>query len=349
MLIILLILSACQEIQISIESPALYQESTNIQPSRTPIKETLPPISTSTLSPTQTTFSTTETNSKDYFSAGIDPYSVLLGWEDLPLEVYFSGGHLKMYDVSYLYNPGTLLGTAYVREFFSYPHDLFFTEILIQSPVKITSEMLRAGFYSDTVYPVEEAWQVGEMALAGERQDQLHTFAYRFAEGNTMVVLALQGSHPYASFETVVDLAQKIHQRFPQPMPADQGLPLMGQTLNAELYQTYFQDLVLVDCTQEHNQTNVFMVGDQGFCFRADVKDLIFDLKTGIYSTKYQKLFYVKFFECLPQLGVWTDFVKHPVWDFGWQHLPEGEYEVWFWVNDELAAKLPFTYQPATN
>lgn len=350
--ICLLCMTACQEIKISIEAPHADQIGSETQLPSILMSETATPVvmptKTLTQKPTNipTLLPTATPNQKIYFQDEFDPYSILLSWEDLPLDVYFSGGHLKMYDVSYLYNPGNLLGTAYVREFFSYPHDLYFTEILIRSPVKITSEMLRAGFYGDSINPVEDSYQVGELSLAGERQDEKHTFAYRFAEGNTMVVLALQGSHAYASFENIVTMAQNIRDRFPQDFFVNAGLPIMSQELKPDLYAHYFQDLALVDCTLEHKETDVFMFGDQGFCFRADAHDLILNLKTGIYSTRYNKLFYIKFFEPFTHLGEYTDFIKHPVWDFGWQHLPEGEYEVWFWVDDQLVTKLPFSYKP---
>jgi hypothetical protein len=159
-------------------------------------------------------------------------------------------------------------------------------------------------------------------------------------------VLALQGSHPFASPENLEAFAQAIEAKLPQEFEGEPDFPIMQQTEDSFLYQTYFYDFVLTDCTAEHVMTDTFSDGDQGFCFQADVKEVLINFQVGIYSPRYERLIYVKQFNSFSKLGEWQDFVFRPVWDFGWQHLTPGNYEVRIWVNDTLAAVRPFQFQP---
>lgn len=272
-----------------------------------------------------------------------DAVSYLLDWDDLPQNVYLTGGHLKIFDTSYLYSPGTLMGTAYVREFFSHQEDLYFTEVIIHSPVAINIETLHSGFYGSQYTPVEEDWQLGDATLAALTNNQL---GYRFSKGNIMVALDLHGTHPYVTFENLYHLAQEIEGRIPAQIPLKPDFPELPGEVNHTLFETYFRELRLVGCESEHLPTDTFVNGDAGFCFRSEIIELITDLKTGIYYPRFNKLLYVKEFQPAFQMGEVITDVLSPVRSFGWQHLPAGEYEAWFWIGDQLVAVLPFTFVP---
>lgn len=337
----------CQEISVSIEMPEPISIPTKTD---TPNNEKEFKQNTATLEffelsqPTPTLIYQTNIPEKAP-STEHDISASLLSVEDLPEEIGFIGGDQKIFNSSYLYSPGNLAGIAYVREFYTVQADLFFTEIIIISPVPITSEMMRAGYWGEAYQPVHEEMRLGDFTLACQRNDINNTYGFRFAQENIMVVLVLYGDHTYKTMPHLFSFAQQIYARLPQQ--SNPSLSNMPQMSFSEMDDsTYFKSIQLVECGGGNTTPEVFVNGDQGICFSADLRELTFHLKGGIYNPQYERLFYLTEFQHGLKLGESTNGLFHPVADFGWQHLPAGDYEALFWVDDELVAVLPFKFRP---
>lgn len=321
---ILPITSACQEVAVYIEMPdqvdvgaendpvILYQEDIPVEP--------------------------------------FDPTPYFFPDEMLPQDAAFASFDQKTLNISFLESNGNLLGLAHVRHYQSYQSDLFISQTIIQSPVLITSQMLKSGHFGDQYEKVESNYLVGEEALILETGSTIfneqHTISYRFCKGNAMVIIDLFGWNPFVNMDSVYELASAVFQKLPAEIPQPGMISVPSLEVQAALQSEYFAALELVDCTGDHSPTDIFINGDDGICFHADILNLIKDLEVGIYSNHYSRLLYVKDFLYSPAMGDWTTTLMDTIWGYGCQHLPEGEYQALFWVDEQLVAAIPFDFIP---
>ena len=159
-----------------------------------------------------------------------------------------------------------------------------------------------------------------------------------------MVVLTMAGEHPYKTIQNLYSFAQKIYDGFPHESIDTPTMPLLP-VLKTE-NRDNFQSIQLTECEADNPKSESFVNGDQGICFSIELTELNFDLKAGIYNPEYAQLFYLTEFQSFFRLGQSNHGLFRPVTDFGWQHLPAGEYQALFWVEGDLVAVLPFTFTP---
>lgn len=270
--------------------------------------------------------------------------------EMLPQDAAFAGFDQKTVNISYLESDGNLLGLAYVRHYQSYASDLFISQTIIQSPVPITSQMLKSGHFGDQYEKVEDDYRVGEEAVILETGSTIfneqHTISYRFYKGNAMVIVDLFGWNPFVNMDSIYELASTVYQSLPDEIPEPGMITVPSLQVYPELQSEYFTTLELVDCKGNHPHLDAFVNGDDGICFHADILNVIKDLEVGIYSNHYSRVLYVKHFLYSPALGDWTTTLMDTIWGYGWQHLPEGEYQALFWVDGQLVAAIPFDFVP---
>ena len=335
--LVCLLLSACQEIQITIEVP---EQAPQAIPS--------PSFSVSiTEENDDTSGENQQKSTEDIFSepeeadqSTFDPHPYFFSEEALPQDIVFYSDNEKTFLVSYLNSPGSLLGIAHIREYFSYSSDLFIAQNIIQSPVEVQSIMLHSGHNGDQYLPVDETHSLGEESVIYHGEDGI---SYRFYKNNIMVVVDVRGGNPWVTEEHAYQLAKCIAEKLPETFPAPTVIESPSLELNSELKGKYFNKIELVDCYPPHEITDPVIQTELGYCFKADINDVIYNLKTGIYDNRYEKLVYMKEFLLVPQLGEWITGLFFPVWGFGWQHFHEGDYEAYFWVNDQLVEVVPFS------
>ena len=286
----------------------------------------------------------------EFTSEPFDPNLYFFPTDMLPADVIFANFNKTTINISYLDSNGDLLGIAHVRQYQSYPADLFVTQMIIQSPVPIEAKMLRAGHFGEDYVETEEEFSIGENSVFFETGSTIfgeeHILSYRFYKGNAMVIVDLFGWNEFVTKENLFDLANMIYQQLPEEIPEPSLIQSPPLELNEELQNGYFGTLELVQCEGESQAADTFINGNDGICFHANILRYIDDFRVGIYSNHYGRLIYEQ--ECLytPPLGDWTTGLFYPVWGFGWQHLPEGDYQALFWVEGQLVAALPFHFTP---
>ena len=277
-----------------------------------------------------------------------DPDLYFFPEEMLPQDTAFTGFDQKTLNISYLESDGNLLGLAHVRHYQAYQSDLFISQTIIQSLVPITSQMLKSGHFGDQYEEVKGDYLVGQEAVMLETGSTIfneqHIISYRFYKGNAMVIIDLFGWNPFVNMDSIYELASTVYKNLPDEIPQPGMINVPSLQVHPELQSEYFNTLELVDCTGDHPHLDVFINGDKGICFHADILNLIKDLKVGIYSNHYSRLLYVKDFLYSPTLGDWTTTLMDTTWGYGWQHLPEGEYQALFWVDGQLVAAIPFDF-----
>ncbi|MBN1266434.1 MAG: hypothetical protein JXA25_13140 [Anaerolineales bacterium] len=343
MFFLVLLLTGCQEIRIVVEFP---QDTVPVQtqPAEVEPKEGLPSTDAEQPDVLQSSTETipAQTEQTD-MAEGFDPEAYFFPQESLPQDVYFHVDNRKTLLVSYLENPGSLYGIAHVREYYAYNENLFVTQILIQLPLDGRPEMLRSGHFGQDFVPTTEERSLGDASV------QLHYLAekeisYRFYRNNIMVVVDVRGSHPFATEDNAYQLAKQIYDTLPEFFPFPEMIESPPLELQSSLRGRYFRDLMLVDCYPPFEQTNPLIETEMGYCFQADVTELILNLKVGIYDKRYDRLVYMKEFLTLPPLGEWRTGLFYPVWGYSWQHFHEGDYEALFWVDDQLVEVIEYTY-----
>jgi hypothetical protein len=319
---IILGLSSCQEIQIKVYLP---DESTLMPPA----------------TPTPARVETQEAES----SISFDPYDYFFNESDLPQDVVFNADNEKTLFVSYLVNPGTLHGIAHVREYNSYDSEIYVTQNIIQSPVPGEPEMLRTGHHGSLFLPTPPDMSLGDYSLYVHLQSATENdYSYRFYKNNMIVIVDLRGSHPFVTEENVYRLAKKIYDKLPEEFPIAEQMETPSLDLQPGLTQKYFYNLEMTTCQAPYEATDPVIDTELGYCFRADIVELVRNLKVGIYDEHYGKVVYMKEFLDMPEMGEWVSGFFFPVWGYSWQHLHAGEYQALFWVDDQLAASIPFTF-----
>ena len=315
-------LSSCQEIQIKVYLP---DESTSMP----------------TASPTPDRMETREAE----FSTSFDPYDYFFDESDLPQDVHFNADNEKTMFVSYLVNPGTLHGIAHIRQYDSYESSIFVAQDIIQSPVPGEPEMLRTGHHGGDFEVTPPDMSLGDYSLRLHMQSETENdYSYRFYKNNMIVIVDLRGSHPFVTEENVYRLAKTIYDKLPEEFPVAEDMDTPSMELQPELTEKYFYALEMTTCQPPYEVTDPVVETELGYCFRADVLNLIRNLKVGLYDEHYKKVIYMKEFLYMPQLGEWNTGFFFPVWGYSWQHLRAGQYRALFWVDDQLAASLPITY-----
>lgn len=325
-------LSGCQEMQILIEFPEeAVVDSVFLTPEQI-VDETSPSLETSMPTSTVEPISTEmpDFDSSRYF------FSI----EALPKEVNFIADDEKTLLVSYLESPGSLFGVAHVREYESYPDDIFVAQNLIQCPIAVQPNMLLSGHHGQDFHPTTARRSLGEKSVIYHLEDKI---SYRFYQNNMMVVIDLRGSHPFVTEENAYLLAKSIYGKLPEDFPISTLIESPSLDYQSELSGKYFRAIEFVSCHSPHIVTDPVVETELGYCFRTDIVELILNLKVGIYDKRYEKLVYMKEFLFVPQMGEWVTGLFFPVWGYGWQHFHEGEYEALFWVDDQLVEVIPYT------
>ena len=110
--------------------------------------------------------------------------------------------------------------------------------------------------------------------------------------------------------------------------------------------ESYFKDLNLRDCGPFETPITNLAASMDGICIKLEVLKPIQNFKVGVYSENYRQVIFIKEYLLPAQLGRWDPQVVEGVWDFAWNEFPDGEYQVLIWVNDQLAASLPFSISP---
>ncbi|MBN1265930.1 MAG: hypothetical protein JXA25_10585 [Anaerolineales bacterium] len=325
------ILSGCQEFRIVIE----YPESPSAALSETP---SLPTVSGPVISPTP--FPEVRAGPLTADNASFDPYLYFFPDEVLPQDVTFVADDKKTLLVSYLDSPGTLIGIAHVREYESYPENIFVTQTLIQIPIETRPEMLHTGHFGDSFIPTEDEFSLGEKSVFYRFEDEL---CYRFFQSNIMVIVDMWGTHPFVTEENLYKLAKTIQNSLPDSFPIPELIESPSLELQSELSGRYLRDIELVTCHPPHEITDPVVATNLGYCFRADIVELILNLKVGIYDKQFNKLVYMKEFLFFPPMGEWITGLFFPVRGYAWQLFHAGEYEALFWVNDLLVEVIPYT------
>ena len=357
LVILCLALTGCQEISVVVEMPTIVVQA--VQPSIAgqgtagaqtpqPAEPTAEPtrLPAATLLPSSTLTATGAVSATPQPS--FDPSLYFFPEDSLPQDLIFVADDKKTFLVSYLNSPGSLFGIAHVREYDCYPADLHVIQTLIQSPIEVSSEMLRTGHNGDRYVAVPEDILLGEEAMIFRcpPENSEDCVSYRFYQNNIMVVVDLWGSNAFINDEDVYTLAKTIHDRLPESFPIPTTIESPSLELEPGLAETYFRELYLVDCYPPYAALDPVYETDLGYCFQADILELIHNLKVGIYDTRYGKLVYMKEFLFVPPMGEWRTGLFYPVWGYAWQHFHEGEYEALFWVDDHLAAVLPYHLAP---
>lgn len=338
----LLFNSSCQEINIRVDypddnPPASTTNDENIA------KTTLP------VNPTAVLKNTPASDNQNGATATqipvFDPYLYFFPDSALPSEVNFVADDKKTLFVSYLENPGSLFGIAHVREYESYQDDLFAAQNIIQSPIPGQPEMLRTGHHGNDFQPTSSNHSLGDYSLSYHvRTETENYYSYRFYKNNMIVVVDLRGFHPFVTEENVYRLAKMIYDKLPQEFPIAERMETPPLELHPELTKKYFYNLEMTTCQPPYAVTDPVLETELGYCFRADIIELIRNLKVGLYDEHYGKVVYMKEFLFTPEMGEWVTGFFFPVWGYSWQHFHAGEYQALFWVDDQLAASIPFTF-----
>ena len=298
-------------------------------PSETPFSFSATPDPTQTITPTP--------------QEPFDPRPYLLTLDDLPKNISMSGGALQTLSISYLESQGNLLGMAYVCGYQAFPEELFITETLFQSPESFQPGLLRSGHFNRDFIVADEKLTLGEGAVYYVEGNQ-HV-NYRFYQDNVMVSIELAGNDPYITLENALLLAETVQGRLPQELPQPRKLGKPDLEVQQEEYDRYFRELKLVDCQGEGIEIINYSDDTSGYCFSADVIEYIDSFKAGIYNVRYSQLVYVKEFHSSPLMGEGLYGIFYPIYGYGWDKLRSGDYLALFWVNDKLAASLPFSYR----
>ena len=293
-----------------------------------------------TLTPAPSIESTAETQ-----AGGFNPDDYFFSESDLPQDVYFNADNKKTMFVSYLQNPGTLHGIAHIRQYDSYESSIFVAQDIIQSPVPGEPEMLRTGHHGGDFEVTPPDMSLGDYSLRLHLQSETENdYSYRFYKNNMIVIVDLRGFHPFVTEENVYRLAKTIYDKLPDEFPVAEEMDTPSLELQPELTDKYFYTLEMTTCQPPYEVTDPLLETELGYCFRADVLNLIRNLKIGLYDEHYKKVIYMKEFLYMPQLGEWDTGFFFPVWGYSWQHFREGQYRALFWVDDQLAASIPITY-----
>ena len=330
-LILLLQLTACQEVKIYIEIPS-QEEATLPQ-------ETQPASIISTATPYP--FVTPEIPTA--IAEKFDPSLYYFPFDALPQDITYTADNEKTFLVSYLNSPGNLLGIAHIREYNAYDSDLYITQDIIQCPIDVQDNMLQSGHSGNNFHPTSSALSLGQNSMLYHQGNEI---SYRFYQRNMMVVVDLRGSHPFVTEENAYNLAKMIFEKLPESFPIPTLIESPSMEYHSELSAKYFRTIELVACQEPYTVTDPVVETDLGYCFHTDIIELIQNLKVGIYDKRYGKLVYMKEFLYTPQMGEWTTGLFFPVWGYGWQHFHEGEYEAMFWVDDRLVQIIPYTLIP---
>jgi len=338
LLLFLLFLTGCQEIRIVVEVP---EEDSSVQVLEDePLLPDDVQLTCAAQAPIEkTAVPTSEVEVPEAFN----PDLYFFPQEALPDEVSFHADNKKTLLVSYLENPGSLYGIAHVREYCAYEDDLFVTQILIQLPLDGRPEMLRSGHFGQDFKPAPEGMALGDesLLLHYEAENQI---SYRFYRNNIMVVVDILGAHPFAAEENAYQLAKLIYDTLPEDFPTPENIESPPLDLQPSLSGRCFRDLILVNCYPPYEETKPVIETELGYCFQADVTELILNFKVGIYDKRYDRLVYMKEFLTIPSMGEWRTGLFFPVWGYGWQHFHEGEYEALFWVDDQLVEVIEYSY-----
>ena len=324
----MLIVSGCREVHFSIDNPSAGNTASGEQT-----------IGTMHVG--------SQTDDGSVSTPLIDPEQYFFPVGALPEDVNFDSFNRKMVNVSYLDSNGDLLGIAYIRQYQSDRDDLYVTQMILQSPVPITSNLLQAGHYGKDYLPAAENMLLGENARILNKQASIflseRTVSYRFYKGNTMVMVDLCGTHPFVTEQNAYQLAQLIEQKLPAELPTADGIVSPTLKYSPDLFAQYFKSLDLVDCDKQQ-PVQTYHEGNSGICFHADLVDVIKDFKVGIYSERYERVIYQQEYLYSPALGDWTSGLFHPIWGFGWNNLPQGDYQALFWADNQLVASIPFAF-----
>ena len=311
-------LSACQEFRINIEYPGEPSPTLTYEGDQTDI-------------------------GMDPVYSDIDPTQYFFPDDALPQDISFSSEAVKTYLISYLTSPGKMTGIAFVRNYQAYYRNFSVDQIIIQSPYPIPLDMFKAGHHGEDLEPAPAEYRLGEGTLIHSVQNgEEHEVRYRFYQNNIMVIVDLHGSDEFVSLDQAYQLAQVIVARLPESFPLADTLADLPLSVQPGLKENYFHTLQLIDCRSPHKTITTLPNSMNGLCIQTDVLKPIRNFKVGLYSERYNKLIFIKDFLLPAQLGSWTPRILEGVWDLAWDEFPQGDYRALFWVNDQLAANLPF-------
>ena len=336
-LILLLITSGCQEVSIYIDYPKDDGQEEMIT------KESA--TDTPKLAPTRTPAPLPQALSQDNneeVEIDIDQYFFPV--EMLPENIGFDYDSVKQYNVSYLESPGSLLGIAHVRSYYSNDDDLYVMQVIIHSPLPGQVEMLNAGHYQrEQVRDLNEN-SLGDYAMIGHlNNDEENFYQYRFYKENIIVIITLVGKHPFVSQDNVFQLAKAVEEKLPDKLPAVERIITPSLEIEQGAADQYFRKLELIECESGETLAESIPYTHQDICFKANVSKLISNLKVGIYDEKNNEIIYLKEFIAAPQFGERVYNLLSCEWGFAWTELYAGDYQALFWANDQLAKPIPFT------
>ena len=335
-LLLLVLNSGCQEVNIYLEYPDEGNGRDRIAMDNV--------TSTPTFSPTRTPRPIEVETTADFQEEAFDVNAYFFPVEMLPEDIELYYDSIKHYNVSYLQNPGSLLGIAHVRSYYSNDDDLLVMQTIVQSPLPGQTEMLKAGHYERYLSKDNGGASLGDYAMGGFLNSSEENFyLYRFYKGNILVFITLSGHHPFVAKDYAHSLAKAIEEKLPDEFPVVENINTPSLEFHQELAGTYFQQLTLVDCDNQKEIVGNIQFRHQGICFKADVIKLIANLKVGLYDEKYNQIIYMKEFISAPQFGESIYEFLSCEWGFAWSEIHSGDYQVLFWVNDQLVQSIPLS------
>jgi hypothetical protein len=318
---LLLLSSACQEITVNLEYAEMADREAVTHPSDQP-----------PLSPDSPT------------AGPIDPSLYFFPDEALPQDVAFSSEALTSYYISYLPGPNKMMGAAFARRYNAYYQNFEVQQIIIQSPYSIPLDMFNAGHSGEVLDLPPEGYSLGQGTLVNSMQEgSWREVRYRFYQNNIMVIVQMQGLDDFVSLENAYQLAGIIAAQLPESFPTVESLTTLPLEVEPGLADTYFKGLSLRDCGPSGKLITNLSSSLDGICIKVDVLKPIQDFKVGVYSENYQQVIFIKEYLLPAQLGRWDPQVVEGIWDFAWNEFPDGEYRLMIWVNDRLAAAVPFS------
>ena len=210
----------------------------------------------------------------------------------------------------------------HIRQYDSYPANIFVAQDIIQSPVPGEPEMLRTGHHGNLFEATPPDMSLGDYSLVLHMQSATENdYSYRFYKNNMIVIVDLRGFHPFVTEENVYRLAKIIYDKLPEEFPVAEQINTPSLELQPELAEKYFYTLEMTTCQPPYEATDPVIETELGYCFRADIISLIRNLKVGLYDEHYRKVIYMKEFLTMPQLGEWDTGFFFPVWGYSWQHF----------------------------
>ena len=334
--LLLVFSSGCQEVNIYLEYPDEEDRegSTSIDNM----------TSTPTLSPTRTPHPIQMRTSSEPEEKDFDVSSYFFPNEMLPGDVDFSYDSIRHYNVSYLNNPGSLLGIAHIQSYDADNDNLHVMQIIVQSPLPGQAEMLKAGHEGQGLVRDLGDARLGDYAMTSHLDNNFeNSYQYRFYKGNIVVIVITRGNHSFVNQDNTHHLAKTIEEKLPDDFPAAEKINAPSLDLKQDLADEYFRQLDLIDCEAREKIIGNIQYRNQGLCFKADVIKLITNLKVGLYDERYAQIIFIKDFISAPQFGELEYGLLMSEWGFAWSELHTGDYQALFWVDDQLVKSIPFS------